>query len=72
MIKKLENGKTSKKNLVLFIHGLTGNEETWSNVNGTSFPELLFHNNIVKRSFDIGYFDYYSKIFTSLHNIIVK
>lgn len=66
MIKILENGKRPKKNLVLFIHGLTGNESTWTNEKGQSFPQLLFTNSTLKKNYDIGFFDYYSKIFSPL------
>ncbi|RFM34470.1 ABC-three component system protein [Chitinophaga silvisoli] len=64
MIKILENGKRRKKNLILFIHGLTGDESTWMNEKGQTFPQLLFSNSIVKKNYDIGLFDYYSKIFS--------
>ncbi|WP_343693730.1 ABC-three component system protein [Chitinophaga sp.] len=63
MIKLLENGKKRKNNLILFIHGLTGDESTWTNEKGMTFPELLFTNSIVKKNYDIGLFNYYSKIF---------
>ena len=63
MITILENGKKQKKNLILFIHGLTGDKSTWTNVKGDSFSQLLFTNNTLKKSYDIAFFDYYSKIF---------
>jgi hypothetical protein len=66
MIKILKNGKKKKKNLILFIHGLTGNDATWLNEKGQTFAQLLFNNSILKKNFDIGTFDYYSKIFSPL------
>lgn len=66
MLRILENGKKKKKNLILFIHGLTGNDSTWLNEKGETFAQLLFTNNTIKKNFDIGTFDYYSKIFSSL------
>lgn len=63
MINILENGKKRKKNLILFIHGLTGDKSTWKNEKGLTFQHLLFTNTILKKNYDIGLFDYYSKIF---------
>lgn len=63
MITILENGKKQKKNLILFIHGLTGDKLTWTNEKGQTFPQLLFTNGTLKKSYDIAFFDYYSKIF---------
>lgn len=66
MIRILENGKKKKKNLILFIHGLTGNDATWLNEKGQTFAQLLFTNSTLKKNFDIGTFDYYSKVFSPL------
>lgn len=57
------------KNLILFIHGLTGSNETWNNEStGNSFPELLLKDNTINENFDIAYFEY----FTSFLNLKPK
>lgn len=51
----------NNKNLILFIHGLTGSNETWKNeVTNNTFPELLLKDDLIKNNFDIAYFEYYS------------
>ncbi|WP_444927007.1 ABC-three component system protein [Microbulbifer sp. TRSA002] len=52
-----------KRRLILFIHGLTGSENTWKNSNGTTFPGLLSQDQTINDNFDIAYFNYYSKFF---------
>ncbi len=52
-----------KRRLILFIHGLTGSEDTWENSNGTTFPSLLCQDETINDNFDIAYFNYYSKFF---------
>jgi pimeloyl-ACP methyl ester carboxylesterase len=55
----------NKKNLIVFIHGLTGDKTTWVNESGYSFGDLLLQNKDIKRNFDIADFTYYSKLLTS-------
>lgn len=58
--------KSSCRNLILFIHGFTGNiENTWTNKNGNSFPVLLLEDNYIKENFDIASYSY----FTTLLNL---
>lgn len=53
--------KCNNKNLILFIHGLMGSNETWKNeVTQNTFPELLLKDFEIKNNFDIAYFEYYS------------
>lgn len=53
--------KSNNKNLILFIHGLIGSNETWKNeVTQNTFPELLLKDSEIKNNFDIAYFEYYS------------
>jgi protein SERAC1 len=53
--------KNDNKNLILFIHGLTGSNETWKNeVTKNTFPELLLKDPEIKDNFDIAYFEYYT------------
>lgn len=53
--------ENNNNNLILFIHGLTGSNETWKNeVTQNTFPELLLKDSEIKNNFDIAYFEYYS------------
>jgi hypothetical protein len=67
MLKITHTGARKKKNLVIFIHGLTGDELTWINQKGNSFADMLYWNKEIKKKFDIGHFSYHSK-FYSLNN----
>lgn len=56
--------KQRNKNLILFIHGLTGSNETWKNEEtGKTFPLLLLEDNEIYRNFDIAYFEYFTHFF---------
>lgn len=55
--------KEDCRNLILFVHGFTGNaEETWKNKNGNTFPILLLENKYIKSNFDIASYSYYSTL----------
>ena len=55
--------KEDCRNLILFVHGFTGDvESTWKNKNGNSFPELLLQNNHVKDNFDVASYSYFSTL----------
>lgn len=56
-------GKRNRKNLVIFIHGLTGDSTTWINNSGKSFADLLNENREIKKKFDVGHFTYFSKFY---------
>lgn len=48
-----------KKILILFIHGLDGNKETWKNVKAENdFGELLLEEEEIRMHCDIDYFEY--------------
>lgn len=53
----------SNKNLVLFIHGFTGDEDTWKNSKDDYFPKMLLSIKDIENNYDIAYFTYYSKLF---------
>ncbi len=53
----------NKKNLVLFIHGFTGAEETWTNDIGQSFADLLMESEEISENYDFAQIVYYSKLF---------
>lgn len=61
-----------KKNLILFVHGLTGDNMTWVNQSGVSFSDMLIANKDIKKKFDIAHFTYYSKLFTSTAGKVAK
>lgn len=52
----------NKKDLILFVHGFTGDATTWSNEIYGSFPDLLLKEDEVKDKFDIAHFVYYTKL----------
>lgn len=53
------------ENLILFIHGFTGGENTWRNDNGIEFPAILLTDEEISEKFDIATYSYYSKLFDS-------
>lgn len=71
--------KNNNKNLILFIHGLTGSNETWENeASKNTFPKLLLKDSIVRDNYDIAYFEYYTSFlnlkqkFSSLFSLVRK
>ncbi|AZJ21769.1 hypothetical protein CT694_19830 [Bacillus wiedmannii bv. thuringiensis] len=50
-----------KKNLIIFIHGFTGDQETWGD-SDNAFAEMLSTEEVIDRNFDIAYFNYYTKL----------
>lgn len=54
--------QTQNRNLILFIHGFTGDENTWKNESGDSFAELLIKDCDLSAEFDVASFYYYSKL----------
>jgi protein SERAC1 len=53
--------KAKNKNLIIFIHGLTGSNETWKNeVTNNTFPDLLLTDTVINNNFDMAYFEYFS------------
>lgn len=57
------NENQNCKNLIIFIHGFVGGEETWVNKNGTMpFIDQLLNDEQVKDNFDIGVFKYHTKL----------
>jgi hypothetical protein len=59
----------NKRSLILFVHGLIGNEQTWVNSNGTTFPNLLSQDITINDNFDIGCFNYYTTFFNTSENV---
>ncbi|MDD9156968.1 hypothetical protein PVK64_12355 [Aliivibrio sp. S4TY2] len=59
-----------RKNLVLFIHGLTGGTDTWKNSNSESFSDLLMRNEQIKEKFDFMEFEYFTKIVNVKNSMI--
>ena len=55
--------RSNKKNLVVFIHGFIGGEETWVRKDSkTSIMEYLINDAEFLKSFDIAMFVYFSKV----------
>jgi pimeloyl-ACP methyl ester carboxylesterase len=51
------------KNLILFVHGFTGDaEDTWRNANSCSFPSLLLNNSYIQSHFDIAAYSYFTTL----------
>lgn len=55
----------NEDNLIVFIHGFIGNQETWVKKDGSKpFIDLLLNDANVKDNFSIGIFEYHSKLLT--------
>jgi len=54
--------KNNNKDLILFIHGFTGDDSTWKSENFNSFSELLSDETDINNTFDIAHFSYYTKL----------
>jgi protein SERAC1 len=50
------------KTAVVFIHGFTGGAETWKNIEGTKFSDLLREDPEVNGDFEFFEFAYYTKL----------
>ncbi len=51
------------KNLILFVHGFTGDaEDTWTNANGNEFPNLLLANSDIQSQFDVASYSYFTTL----------
>ncbi len=51
------------RNLVLFVHGFTGDsKKTWTNANGTVFPELLLADETISDNFDVASYNYFTEL----------
>jgi pimeloyl-ACP methyl ester carboxylesterase len=50
--------KRNSKNIVLFIHGFTSNNDTWVNSKGISFPNMLLENDTIRDNFNFAYVSY--------------
>ncbi len=51
-------------NVIIFVHGFTGGQDTWKTAN-SCFPEMLLEDEVIKQNFDIMYFNYYSNLIDS-------
>ncbi|MDC5819642.1 hypothetical protein OPW19_07365 [Vibrio europaeus] len=51
------------RNLVLFVHGFTGDsKKTWTNANGAVFPKLLLNDSTISDNFDIASYNYFTEL----------
>lgn len=60
-----------KKIGVIFIHGLTGGEDTWKNSKGQTFGDLLLKSSVGQK-IEVHHFDYYTKILSIFDSAIAK
>ncbi|MBN3471254.1 hypothetical protein G0D98_22760 [Pseudomonas savastanoi pv. phaseolicola] len=60
--------KNQNKNVVIFVHGLKGGQETWSYDDTTSFPSLMATDPQLMDRYDIGCFNYFTT-FTSSYGV---
>ena len=60
---KIIHKNTNAKNIIVFIHGFIGGEDTWVKKNGERpFIEPILEDNIISKNFDIGVFEYHTKL----------
>jgi len=51
------------KTIIVFIHGFTGGKETWINKDGRKpLIDKLLQEDIISENYDIGIFEYYTKL----------
>lgn len=63
MIKFIKNETVDKKNLIIFIHGFTGSEETWiKKDNSKSLIDYLTEDKMIWSNFNIALFEYHTKL----------
>ncbi|MDG0059151.1 hypothetical protein [Priestia sp. P5] len=51
----------NNRNIILFIHGFMGGQETWNRKNMPSFPQMLRDEKEIAVNFDIAIINYYTK-----------
>lgn len=62
MIKLIHENKSSK-NLIVFIHGFIGGEQTWIREDDTRpFIDLILKDVEIEKNYDIGLFQYHTKL----------
>lgn len=61
--------KSDNKNLILFVHGFTGGEDTWEHPDFGSFPVLLLADQKVAEKYDVAHFLYFTKLLNSFAKI---
>lgn len=54
--------QTGAPNLILFIHGFTGGNETWRNSTGEMYHQLLINDDTIAKGYDVAYFEYFTKL----------
>jgi len=64
MLKNSSHGKSQKKALAIFIHGLSRNDITWINKKGNSSAYILYWDNEIKKKFDTATSPYFSRFYS--------
>ena len=60
---ELTNKISSNKNLIVFIHGFMGSEDTWINKDGKKpLIDFLLQDEEIAANYNIGLFEYHSKL----------
>ncbi|MDQ0719226.1 pimeloyl-ACP methyl ester carboxylesterase [Paenibacillus sp. W4I10] len=54
--------RNNKVNLILFIHGFTGSQDTWKNGTGQEFPKMLIEEEGILEHYDVAYVSYYTTL----------
>ncbi len=57
---------------VVFVHGLTGNAQTWKNTTGTSFIQLLESDEELVKEYKFLEFEYYTKVLSIFNSAPVQ
>jgi len=52
----------SRNKLILFIHGFTGDNDTWLHPNGCSFGDLIASEDDILENFDVATYSYFTKL----------
>src|SRR5690606_13002146 len=63
MIKIIHTHKKQVKNIIVFIHGFIGSEETWVKKDGKRpLIDFLLKNSQIKKDFDVALYEYHTKL----------
>lgn len=57
---------------VVFVHGLTGNAQTWKNTKGISFTQLLESDSELVKGYEFFEFEYYTKVLSFFNSAPVQ
>ena len=61
--------KNNRKNLILFVHGFMGGDQTWLEEGQDKIPQYLEKNPEVSENFDIAYFKYFTMLIDKIEHL---